>query len=1053
MADIVGTEERDIISGTGEDDNIQAGGGDDDVSGGDGNDTIDGGDGDDRLFGQGGDDTIDGGLGNDFLSGGIGTNILRGGDGDDSILSSGEDDFADGEAGNDDIRVEFFGFDPVDPGAQFGVNPTVVGGTGNDTVTYFADGTDGSIDLGADDDTLNLSLVGSGISITLGSGIDTINLFNLTEVEPGSATITDFVAGDSGEVIDFSAIQELLFEYDGFANPFGTGHFVLEADGAGSVIRFSPSASGFFIFSLFFPNVAPSEFTAHNFGGLLPSGEDQFGPPIEGTPDPDTLDGTDLGETISGLDSDDTINAMDGDDTIIGGAGSDTLNGGDGNDTFIFDFSSEPGFNPSEDPALDASIDGGAGTDTVRIIGSNQGVDIVEYDIGSDLPITSIEELELSGNTALLGTIAQFNAFSSIIAPNLRITDNGVFDPTGYFEVTQLSLPNGGISIDLSGDNIHVLNIVSGDGDDTIIGPDSGIANPTSNQTQIEIGIDVRDGNDVVIAGNIATFISSQGGNNDFTGSAFDDNFILFGDGNNIIDGGAGNDDISIFGVGNEDVSGGDGDDFIEIENFDATDVVSGGDGEDTLALNANGELLDLTDFALPTDVEILQVTGSVRLNIAQIQSFTGLSATELRIADGGSLALSIAPVFVYLSTAGNEVDFRDTITQVIAFGNIGDDIIYGGQGFNNFNGDAGNDQLFGNNQGDDLSGGFGFDLLDGGAGNDTLRGDQLDDRLIGGLGDDFLDGGSHIDTAVFSGNRDEYTITQTSFGVFEIVGPDGTDTLETVEFAEFDDETIRLYRGEGVSVNFDTADPSVYQDALFNIRDFDGNGLGGDGFWLRIGSADINGDGDIDQILVNFAIGRFATVGTAPDGLVYFGDYSWGGETRVAGIYIDPLVASGDVVAGSPGDSQARFQNDLEIENINRVLGADDYDGDGIQEVYFALTDGTAYLRALMHADGNIRYANYQSEQQVRDYLDANGFGEETYGDWFPEPSDPPPGQENPDPEKDEQPVSDPQLGGKSGGSEDSAFTPETPGGMSGEIRLASTSMIEDQIPYEFFG
>ena len=66
--------------------------------------------------------------------------------------------------------------------------------------------------------------------------------------------------------------------------------------------------------------------------------------------------------------------------------------------------------------------------------------------------------------------------------------------------------------------------------------------------------------------------------------------------------------------------------------------------------------------------------------------------------------------------------------------------------------------------------------------------------------------------------------------------------------------------------------------------------------------------------------------------------------------------MQSGEVVAGSDEDSQRRFQNDLEIENINRVLGADDYDGDGIQEVYFALTDGTAFLRALMHEDGNIR-------------------------------------------------------------------------------------------------
>ena len=95
--------------------------------------------------------------------------------------------------------------------------------------------------------------------------------------------------------------------------------------------------------------------------------------------------------------------------------------------------------------------------------------------------------------------------------------------------------------------------------------------------------------------------------------------------------------------------------------------------------------------------------------------------------------------------------------------------------------------------------------------------------------------------------------------------------------------------------------------------------------------------------------------------------------------------MQSGEVVAGSDNDSQRRFQNDLQIENINRVLGSDDYDGDGVWEVYFALTDGTAYLRALMHSDGNIRYANYQSEQEVIDYLTANGYDESTFGDWFP--------------------------------------------------------------------
>ena len=66
-------------------------------------------------------------------------------------------------------------------------------------------------------------------------------------------------------------------------------------------------------------------------------------------------------------------------------------------------------------------------------------------------------------------------------------------------------------------------------------------------------------------------------------------------------------------------------------------------------------------------------------------------------------------------------------------------------------------------------------------------------------------------------------------------------------------------------------------------------------------------------------------------------------------------------------------------------MLGADDYDNDGLQEVYFALTDGTAYLHAIMEFDGNIRFANYQSQQEVIDYLTANGFGPETWAGWFP--------------------------------------------------------------------
>ena len=68
--------------------------------------------------------------------------------------------------------------------------------------------------------------------------------------------------------------------------------------------------------------------------------------------------------------------------------------------------------------------------------------------------------------------------------------------------------------------------------------------------------------------------------------------------------------------------------------------------------------------------------------------------------------------------------------------------------------------------------------------------------------------------------------------------------------------------------------------------------------------------------------------------------------------------------------------ENHLKIDNLIVKLSGD-YDGDGFQEVYWQINNGPAYLRALMHDDGNIRYANFQSESQMREYLTANGHKE----------------------------------------------------------------------------
>ena len=167
-------------------------------------------------------------------------------------------------------------------------------------------------------------------------------------------------------------------------------------------------------------------------------------------------------------------------------------------------------------------------------------------------------------------------------------------------------------------------------------------------------------------------------------------------------------------------------------------------------------------------------------------------------------------------------------------------------------------------------------------------------------------------------------------------------------------------------------------------IRDFDGIDVGEYEAWKNLGSIDVQGDGDLEYVFVNPVIGRWATVGDI-DGKVDFSLYGEGGDTRVVGIYRDPLIDSGMVEAGSAFDSQERFQNDLFNDNLTLIPdSSQDYDGDGLPEIYFRLSDGTAVLHAYMHTDGNIQYANYQSESDLEAYMTANNIDSSIWSDWI---------------------------------------------------------------------
>ena len=118
----------------------------------------------------------------------------------------------------------------------------------------------------------------------------------------------------------------------------------------------------------------------------------------------------------------------------------------------------------------------------------------------------------------------------------------------------------------------------------------------------------------------------------------------------------------------------------------------------------------------------------------------------------------------------------------------------------------------------DVLYGYSGNDLLDGGLNVDFLFSDDGTDYLAGGNGNDILDGGDGSDTAYFSGNRTNYNIgfNGSTTTVTDLVGTDGTDTLTTIEFLHFKDQTVpNVPPPSGPKPGLNVVDaPSTYEGA-----------------------------------------------------------------------------------------------------------------------------------------------------------------------------------------------------------------------------------------------
>lgn len=130
-----------------------------------------------------------------------------------------------------------------------------------------------------------------------------------------------------------------------------------------------------------------------------------------------------------------------------------------------------------------------------------------------------------------------------------------------------------------------------------------------------------------------------------------------------------------------------------------------------------------------------------------------------------------------------------------------------------------------------------------GGNGNDQITGNESDNFLCGGKGNDTLEGDTGLDTAVFSGNRADYTITKTASGFTVLDGVtyrDGLDTVSNIEKFQFADQTVNAFENSitltiSTSPTFiDTAGDDSFSTTSGNLagQDIYGNtlsyGIGG---------------------------------------------------------------------------------------------------------------------------------------------------------------------------------------------------------------------------------
>lgn len=599
------------------------------------------------------------------------------------------------------VRLEGLGgddrFELIDPLTSPHVrNTTVLGGAGNDTVSYVTR-TAALAFKGyqAPDSSTALPF----IEVTAGAQIDRVAL-DVENVVAGSGNDM-FRVNYGGLNLDWFDFHSITLDGRGGNDQFGTPQELRATllGGAGDDGFFADESGAEMIFGGdgndsialngmvnvgFDAGAGVDTMTVHGYlNQTVDMGEFPGLENLDGAGDHVRLvTGNALNNRITAShfgDSPVTFRGLGGNDTLVGGVREDLLEGGDGNDSVV----GNEGNDTIDGGAGDDTVDGGPGNNVIlnaEVTPAAPNIRIVNRILTADgswgMDHIRVERAGTDGVTIRVNNLSR--TFNAADFDNIEVRGNNGFD---HLEV--ISVPSQPF--------VHPVTLVGGRGNDTLEGSDA---------------------DDVLLGGDRDDVLRGGGGNDSLVG-AFGSDFLDGGEGQDIVDGGPGNNAIHNAEITPPPPT---------IGIVDRVLIADGSWGVDWLRIERTGRdnvIVRVNETSREFDMD--QFDGVL---LRGNSGFDYFSVLDLIVA--GSLARKVT------LEGGNG---NDTI-----LGSAGEEVLRGGTGHDVLRGFGGNDALFGNG---------GNDLLDAGGGDDFLEGadGRPFDTLFGGNGNDtaLIDSGDEV--------------------------------------------------------------------------------------------------------------------------------------------------------------------------------------------------------------------------------------------------------------------------------------------------------------------